>query len=402
MAFSGDAWLSISNSYQAWVNARYEITNYDINREFAIFAPNCTITQLDGSLQNLQQLRQNTETCRKTARRWLTYLNYERFDEQGQQAIVILFWRDEILFEYPSDVENKILLVPRTNNCVLQHTWLHTAQGWKLVSELILHQAISDGQPEYISPNPSTTALLQGSTVWSSAVRLETGDIIAFEKIFITSSGGYLYGTASFHNNPLGGIEGSQQGNHFGFRLVYNSGTNSLQNRDRTEIVFDGNMRDNQAAGTVQFIDEYRKVFKGTFTLVPYNFNATAPTPSVGDSFSNAIEGAWKGEFLPKYHPSYPLTLNLNHQCTPIVAGNGGYYNGANIVGTGTIGGKAYQVEGTIAGSSYNLEIGDSSTRLNISGQVSQDVMVGRAYLNTGEEVVPGVYKRFGEIKLTR
>lgn len=242
------------------------------------------------------------------------------------------------------------------------------------------------------------------SGVWSSAVRLETGDIIAFEKIHINivSSSGYLYGTASFHGDPLGGIEGSQQGNHFGFRLTYNGGTNALQNRNRTEIEFVGNIGDNQAAGAVRFTDEYRKVFNGTFIMVPYNFNVTPPTPSVPDSSSNAIQGAWKGEFLPKNHSSYPLTLNLNHQSTPIMATKGGYYNGANIVGTGTIQGKTYQVEGTIAGSSYNLVMGDSSTRLDISGQVTQDALVGGAKLNTGEEVVPGVYKRFGEVKLTR
>lgn len=160
MTFSGDAWEAIKDSYQVWVNARCELTNYDANREFADFAPNYTLTKLDGSLLTLQQLHQELENAHKTARKWATYLNYERFDDQGQQATVVLFMREEVSHEYPSDIENRLKLVPNTSISVLQHTWQKTYQGWKRVRCHILHGAVSEGQPEYVSfDDPKITAL---------------------------------------------------------------------------------------------------------------------------------------------------------------------------------------------------------------------------------------------------
>ncbi len=255
-------------------------------------------------------------------------------------------------------------------------------------------------------PNGGGARTLSGD--WSSAMRLTTGDIIAIDKIQFTSSAGNLHGVAFFQNKSMGELEGTQQGNDFGFRLTYIAPANGLDiDRKPSEIVFHGTIGDEQAAGTVEFTDDYRKVFQGTFTLVPWKFNAIAPTPSVPDGSSDSvIQGAWSGEFATgKYSITrFPLTLNLNHRSTAIFAVNGGN-NGANIVGTGTINGKQYQIQGTIAGSSYNLVIGDLNTGLEISGHVTQDAMVGRAELHKGKEfLVPGdpFSYAFGEVRLTR
>ncbi len=146
---------TIKKCYSALVNARSELKNYDVNQEFADFAPKFTQTNIDGSVFTLQQMRSLQEDAHKKSHKWFTTLSYEQFDMHGDQATVILFWRDEILFEHPSDVENKRKLVPIVLNKVHKHTWLNIKSAWKLVRCHVLHDTVDQKQPEYVSTNSS-------------------------------------------------------------------------------------------------------------------------------------------------------------------------------------------------------------------------------------------------------
>lgn len=236
--------------------------------------------------------------------------------------------------------------------------------------------------------------------VWSSAVRLETGEIIAFDKITFSgvSSNGYVWGVASFHDEPVGDFEGSLiDGNHIKFRLKYTRQSDAIdQDRYTSQIEFDGHFSGNKAAGTVQFHDEYGQVSNGRFTLVPYQFNVIAAPPDAPDNSSDSdINGTWQGDFRTTVGApdTIPLTLNLKQQFTPIFVTNLLYYDRhtndifrPNVVGTGTMGGRQVEVKAIVAGSGCNLVIkGDSNISIRINAKVTKNALKGPATLYKGD-----------------
>lgn len=158
MTISAETQKAITNCYQAMLDAGCKLKNYDVNQEFADFAPNYTVTSKDGNVLTLQQVRSAYEDLhKKRLYKFNTKLSFEQFDGYGDQATVVLFWHYEMVFELPSDVANKLKLLTLTTYEVVKHTWLNTKQGWKLARCHVLHQARNQGQPEYASADSGAT-----------------------------------------------------------------------------------------------------------------------------------------------------------------------------------------------------------------------------------------------------
>jgi hypothetical protein len=145
--------ITIRNCYQASIRARSQVQNFDVNLVFADYAPKYTETGTDGSVKTLQQVRSELEQFRKKAHNWSTTRSVEQFDMRGEQATVVLFLRDEVLVEYPSDVMGKLKLVPIEVNQVCKDTWLQIEQNWKCVRSVDLHFVRTVEEPKYVSPN---------------------------------------------------------------------------------------------------------------------------------------------------------------------------------------------------------------------------------------------------------
>ena len=225
---------------------------------------------------------------------------------------------------------------------------------------------------------------LRGESHWTGAVRLETGEIIPLPLINLSAYDGQVSGTAN--GEYSGGykniiIQGLIRGvfdnaNRFSFTLEYTYPSDHIgygdARRRSARIKFDGQTMGDNAVGTVNFSDEYGYPYKGTFAFARSGLNITAPTPdNPGGSGVSVINGAWRGQFVGDYkYKNIPLSLNLKPQST-------------SIVGTGTMEGKTVAVKGNVAGSSFNLLIGDSLPQIKINGRVTQDSMDGNAALYT-------------------
>ena len=250
---------------------------------------------------------------------------------------------------------------------------------------------------------------LRGESHWTGAVRLETGEIIPLPHIAVLAGEGQVDGEINgtywggYTNIDIGGlIRGAfDNANRFKFTLKYNhySDPHSVtDNRRRnTEIAFDGQTMGDNAVGTANFTDEYGYPYKGTFAFARAGLGVTAPTPAdPGGSGVSVINGAWRGEYVGTYNTynNIPLSLNLKQQLT-------------SIDGTGTMAGKTVAVKGNVAGSSFNLQIGDSLPQIIINGRVTQDSMDGTAHLYTnnrqlqqGPELAEGA--EIGTFKFSR
>jgi|GEM_PF-5226600 len=285
--------------------------------------------------------------------------------------------------------------LPSTYN-LLSKTFLISACIFGLVIGMVV-QAVSDhGFSPSMNVGAGETGLrtLRGESHWTGLVRLETGEIIPLPSIFLSAfdetvtgyaNGAYSGGYEDIYINGL--INGAfDNANHFKFTLnyTYQSAGVLYPRRDEARIVFNGQTMGDKAADTVKFIDEYDHLFNGTFAFARYGLNVTAPTPDdPGGSGSSAINGAWQTK---KYEidggPGIQLPLNLNLK-----------QESTNIVGTAIFQGKTVGVKGNVAGSSFNLMIGDAIPQLQISGLVTQDRMTGQTSLYTGEISSDGYQK---------
>ncbi len=234
---------------------------------------------------------------------------------------------------------------------------------------------------------------------WTSAVKLETGESLTFEKISLLAGDNDVTGGAWFKGHSFANVSGNYKGNHFSLLLeYYMPSIYDLASLSNPRFQFEGQLSGDNASGIVTFIDDYQQTFHGTFTFAHYSYKVTPPTPDdPGGSGSSVINGEWKGKFLYNGTKTYThsITLNLPQQPKPrvVTGGLGNLGDGlANILGTGTIDSKQVDVNGNVAGSALSLQIGDLSTGITIEGQVTKDnIVCSYAKLYTGKDILePG------------
>jgi Domain of unknown function (DUF4440) len=156
----------IRNSYQAFDEAAVVNTNYDVDRAFAIYAPNFTQTGIDGKVYSAAYVRQRVQNYHNSTlgayQTAVEQSNY-RFKFMGQTAIVRYDQKQNFL-QYLKDSTR----VPTTVIGSYEDTWQRQGSGWKIVNIRTLQEKISQGLPErtpvYVDPEVENI-IRQGNAV---------------------------------------------------------------------------------------------------------------------------------------------------------------------------------------------------------------------------------------------
>lgn len=278
-----------------------------------------------------------------------------------------------------------------------------------LVSHNVSQPTANGGSKEQHSGSPQTgTGERSPAGYWMGTVRLESGEIIPLYEIQLFAGDGHISGNSN--GSYSGGYkristEGLLEGkyndaNSFDFTLDYNYPSETIGYEDaarrNTQIMFDGQATGDTAEGTVIFIDEFGNKFNGTFAFVRERKGVDLPTPKdPGGSSISLINGKWQGQFVGQYHGSrYSLNLALHQQSqlSPV------------IIGTATMNGQQVEVEGNVAGSSFNLKINNSIPYLIVGGKVTQNTMqsVGEIYTEQPQGIENPRPSDYGKVVFTR
>jgi hypothetical protein len=156
-------WQNIKNTYNAMLNA---CSRKDMYQCFADFAPDYQVKQLNGTLINLQQLRQYTQQL------------WQQTSQYRESAYII---RRDVGREYAKvmGIEYIDATIPGSGNLrqesTFEQTWRRTSNGWKLVYAKVLDQKVSRGGQSPRQANsqypavplpPSTSLQQQFDFVW--------------------------------------------------------------------------------------------------------------------------------------------------------------------------------------------------------------------------------------------
>ena len=157
----------IHRKYKAWMDAAVENTNYDVDRAFAIYAPNFTQTGIDGKVYSAAYVRQRVLNYHNTR-----YGAYVKAVEQrnygykiiGQTLIKVRYDQKQNFMQYLNDSTS----VPTTVIGSYEDTWQRQGSGWKIVNIRTLQEKISQGLPQpvqgYVDPEVADI-IRQGNAV---------------------------------------------------------------------------------------------------------------------------------------------------------------------------------------------------------------------------------------------
>ena len=137
----------IHRKYKAWIHAAVENTNYDVDRAFAIYAPNFTQTGIDGKVYSAAYVRQRVLNYHspKTGGyvKAVEQRNY-RYEIIGQTLIKVRYDQKQNFMQDLGDSTSVATAVIGS----YEDTWQRQGSGWKIVNIRTLQEKISQGLPQ--------------------------------------------------------------------------------------------------------------------------------------------------------------------------------------------------------------------------------------------------------------
>jgi len=163
---------AITNAYQDVVNAASKTNDYNVNQEFAHYAPSYTRTETDIKVYSLEQVRQNTlqsEHPPGILQERQVHINFRQWKNNGQVANV-LYDRRTDLRVYGNTPGTQQAYMDIKNAGLYEDTWHYTNSGWKLVNTRVLQENTAKGEPHY----PQASQASNADRTLSHAIQFES------------------------------------------------------------------------------------------------------------------------------------------------------------------------------------------------------------------------------------